>query len=68
MMQNGGTTGVQGSGKRFIGVTFDCCQVYTRIYINKTETAYEGRCPKCLRKICVNIREGGVDCRFFSAV
>lgn len=53
--------------KQFIGVKFDCCQVYTRIYANKEETAYVGRCPKCLRKIHIKIHRDGVDCKFFSA-
>ncbi len=61
------TTGAHGVGKRFIGVKFDCCQVYARIYVNNEETAYEGRCPRCLRKIHVKIRKDGVNCRFFSA-
>ena len=61
------TTGAKGVGKRFIGVKFDCCQVYARIYVNSEETAYEGRCPRCLRKIHVKIHKDGVNCRFFSA-
>ena len=61
------TTGAKSVGKRFIGVKFDCCQVYARIYVNNEGTAYEGKCPGCLRKISVNIRKDGVNCRFFSA-
>ena len=66
-MPNGKTTGTQRIGKRFIGVKFECCQVYRRIYINNKGTAYEGKCPGCLREISVKIRNDGVNCRFFSA-
>jgi len=61
------TTGAKRVGKRFIGVKFDCCQAYARIYVNNEGTAYEGRCPRCLRKIHVKIHKDGVNCRFFSA-
>lgn len=66
-MLNDKTADMQRIRKQFRGVKFDCCQVYTRIYANKEKTAYEGRCPKCLRKICIKIRKDGVNCRFFSA-
>ena len=54
-------------GKPFIGIKFDCCNVYNRIFVNKGKTAYEGRCQKCLQKISVKIRKDGVSTRFFSA-
>jgi hypothetical protein len=54
-------------GKRFIGINFACCDVYSRIYINRTETAYEGRCPKCSKPIVIQIGHGGTDQRFFTA-
>ncbi len=54
-------------GKPFIGIKFDCCNVYNRVYMNKEKMAYEGRCPRCLRKISVKISKDGVSTRFFSA-
>ncbi|UKI40761.1 MAG: hypothetical protein L6V95_11595 [Candidatus Melainabacteria bacterium] len=48
-----------------MGIYFECCNVYGRIYENKDKTAYVGRCPKCLRPIKVKIGEGGTNARFF---
>ena len=53
--------------KRFLGVMFECCNVYRRIYINKDGNAYEGRCPKFYGKIRVSIGPDGTDKRIFRA-
>lgn len=53
--------------RKFLGIKFDCCGVYARIYQNKEGTAYVGRCPKCLRSIRIKIAEGGTNNRFFTA-
>jgi len=53
--------------KKFLGIMFDCCGVYGRIYPNKEGTYYQGRCPKCLRMVKVKIGEGGTNQRFFRA-
>ncbi len=53
--------------KSFLGIYFECCNVYGRIYKNKECTAYVGRCPRCLRTVKVPIGDGGTNQRFFKA-
>lgn len=53
--------------KEYLGIHFHCCNVYSRIYKNKQNTAYEGRCPICRKPIVVQIGKDGVPNRFFDA-
>jgi len=53
--------------KPFLGIVFECCHMYGRIYRNGDNTAYEGRCPRCLSKVRVQIGAGGTTQRFFAA-
>jgi hypothetical protein len=53
--------------RKFVGIQFTCCDAYTRVYINRDQTAYEGNCPKCAKKVRLPIGPGGTDARFFTA-
>jgi len=57
----------QGDGRRWIGVRFDCCRVYVRIYRAPSATAYQGRCPRCLREVVVRVGPEGTSARLFKA-
>ncbi len=51
----------------FLGVQFDCCRTYNRIYINRDRTAFVGHCPKCGKQVRAEISPDGTDTKFFSA-
>jgi hypothetical protein len=57
-----------GSGERkYIGIYFKCCHVYSRVYKSKLGDRYVGFCPKCGAKVQLMIGSDGVDDRFFVA-
>ena len=62
-------TNEQNSNQRkFIGIWFECCHTYGRLYKNKEGTLYIGRCPKCLRLAQVRVdrnSENATNRRFF---
>ena len=51
----------------FLGIRFDCCKTYGRIYRNAERTAYVGTCPSCFATLTVPIGDGGTSSRFFTA-
>lgn len=62
-----GGRGHEPAPRRYVGIQFACCSVYARVYINREETAYVGRCPRCARQVRLRIGPEGTDQRFFTA-
>jgi len=53
--------------KRFLMVWYRCCNAYGRMYRNREETMYEGRCPKCGARVHALIGPDGTNQRCFEA-
>ena len=69
--QSAGGAGNLGKGpsdqRPFLGVHFACCDVYSRVYLNRAKTLYLGNCPHCARQIRFQVGPGGSESRFFTA-
>jgi len=51
----------------WIGVQFECCDVYQRIYRATDAEAYEGHCPSCGCHVRVRVGAEGMNTRFLRA-
>jgi len=51
----------------YVGIHFTCCNIYTRIYRDRRDGFYEGRCPTCFKKVRFVEGQGGRTERFFRA-
>ena len=55
------------SARPWVGIRFECCGAYSRVYRNTDGTAYEGRCPRCLKQVRLRVGPDGTSARFFTA-
>lgn len=55
------------TGRAWLGLLFECCHAYGRIYRSADGTRYEGRCPRCGAPVSVRVGPGGTPARFFRA-
>lgn len=51
----------------WIGIHFECCCVYTRLYRAAGADRYVGRCPKCRTPVTVRVSPDGVSTSFIRA-
>lgn len=51
--------------RRWLGILFNCCHVYGRIYRNRKGDAYSGRCPSCGQSVNASVGPGGTTRRMF---
>ena len=60
-------TGSEVVGRRWLGIHFECCRVYSRVYREPDDTHYEGRCPRCGRSLRIGVGPDGVNARVLRA-
>jgi hypothetical protein len=52
----------------FLGVLFECCNVYRRIYLHHTGKMYLGACPRCGKTVRFDVDDRkGQRARFWRA-
>jgi hypothetical protein len=56
-----------GEMRPYVGILFECCGVYARVYRQPDQLHYSGRCPKCLRKVRLRVGKDGINSRLFRA-
>jgi len=66
-VENYGGSNQQVAERPHIGVLFECCGVYVRVYRNADEARYVARCPRCLATAVVRVAPGGSSHRIFVA-
>ncbi len=54
-------------GRPHINVHFKCCNVYARVYLNATRTAFTGHCPRCCAAVTVRAAPGGSKSKLWTA-
>ncbi len=57
----------ESGGRPWIGIHFECCGVYTRVYRHPDSRRYLARCPSCGRSITIRVAPDGMQGRFFRA-
>lgn len=58
--------GAAPTAKRYLGIQFACCDVYSRVYANRSGTQYVGYCPRCAKRVAFRIGAEGSAARFFT--
>ncbi|MCG8407191.1 MAG: endonuclease Q family protein [Phycisphaerales bacterium] len=51
----------------WVGVHFECCGVYTRVYRDAEARQYDGRCPRCGRPIKIGVGPQGIQAKVLRA-
>lgn len=63
----GSSDGANVANRPWVGIQFECCGVYTRIYRSPNAREYRGRCPRCGSEVTLRVGPDGTASRFFSA-
>lgn len=53
--------------RQWIGVLFECCGIYARLWRTPEQQEYRGCCPRCTRRVHLSVAPGGSAARIFRA-
>lgn len=52
----------------WIGIRFECCGAYARVYRDADVPWYVGVCPRCRRQVSLRVGPDGINAKFFRAI
>jgi hypothetical protein len=55
------------TARPYVGILFECCNVYARIYRRPEQTEYRGGCPRCGKLLKLRVGPDGTSSRMFRA-
>lgn len=56
-----------GHERLWVGVFYECCDAYARVYRRRDEMCYEGRCPECAASVTIRVGPNGIRARILVA-
>ncbi len=67
LSEGGNAADPGGSIRPWIGIHFECCNVYSRLYRAPDALRYEGHCPRCGLPVSIRVARDGVNTRLLRA-
>ena len=55
------------SDRVWLGIYYECCLAYSRVYRRRNELSYRGRCPKCGARVSIRVGPQGIAAKMLVA-
>ncbi|HPF41473.1 MAG TPA: hypothetical protein PK093_22790 [Phycisphaerae bacterium] len=55
------------SHRVWVGVYYECCAAYARVYRRPDDLRYQGRCPECGASVSIRVGPNGIAARMLIA-
>ena len=62
-----GPSGRTSRGRLWVGVYYECCSTYARVYRRPDEMCYRGRCPDCGARVSIRVGPKGIAAKMLIA-
>ena len=66
-IRRGADSASGGAGRLWVGIFYECCDAYARVYRRRDEMHYEGRCPECGASVTIRVGPNGIRARILIA-
>lgn len=53
--------------RMWVGVYYECCDAYSRVYRRREDLCYRGRCPRCGASVSIRVGPSGIAAKMLIA-